>query len=325
MKRILILRTDRLGDMILTLPMVSVIKKYLADARVIFGIREYTKPIVEACPDVDEIVTIDAELSASEIAKVLREVKADVIIVPSPKFKLVLASFLSRIPIRIGTGYRWYSFLFTHKVFEHRKTAEHNEAEYNIRMLEKLGIPIAAYPLPNLVIESEETAKKYAVLHMFTGGSANEWSSEKFKESALNLANTHSLEIHLTGESKHREFLFTVVRELKLLGVSAHIHTELTLIELAKLLEGASLVVAGSTGPGHLAAALGTRTIGLFQLVTPLSKERWGFRGKRVLNIEPATKPKVECPACKECVCMDRITTEQVTQAAQHLLTTYED
>lgn len=308
--------------MILTLPMASVIRKHIPDAKIIFGVREYTRPIVECCPDVDEIVTINPGSSASDIAKRIREVHADALFIPSPNFRLVLAAFLSGTPIRVGTGYRWYSFLFNRKIYDHRMTAQHNEAEYNIRMLRGIGIDSKEYPLPSLEIPkfSNIINNAYAVLHLFTGGSADSWDIRRFREVAHWLSKVKGLDIVLTGENKHREFLLTVADELKPLGIIIHIHTELTLIELAALLKQASVVVAGSTGPGHLAAALGAPTIGLFQLATPLSKERWGFRGMKVINIQPLEAPRQECPTCKECDCMTSITTDQVIHAAKQLL-----
>ena len=309
--------------MILTLPMASVIREHIPDAKIVFAVREYTRPIVECCPDVDEIITINPVSSASDIAKQIREVKPDALFIPSPNFRLVFASFLSRTPIRVGTGYRWYSFLFNRKIYDHRKTAEHNEAVYNIRMLRGIGIDSSEYPFPSLDIPTYKNivSNPYAVLHVFTGGSANSWGIERFKDLANWLSKEKVLDIVLTGENKHREFLLTVADELKPLGIVIHIHTELTLIELAGLLKQASIVIAGSTGPGHLAAALGVPTIGLFQLATALSKERWGFRGKKVINLEPLSPPRQECPACKDCDCMTSITTMQARQAAEQLLT----
>jgi heptosyltransferase-3 len=308
--------------MILTLPMASVIRKHLPETKIVFGVRHYTRPIVESSEDVDLIVTIDPDSSASEIAKVIREVNADALFIPSPRFRIVLAAFLSRTPVRVGTGYRWYSFLFNRKLYDHRKTAEYNEAEYNIRMLQAIGIDSSEYPLPTLAIAAYNNTifNPYAVLHIFTGGSADSWSIEKFKETASWLSREKGFEIVFTGEKKHREFLLTVAHELKPLGIIVHIHTELTLIELAGLLKQASLVVSAATGPGHLAAALGAPTIGLFQLATPLSKERWGFRGEKVTNLEPLNAPRGECPACKACDCMASITTDQVIHAATTLI-----
>src|SRR5581483_2968476 len=82
--------------------------------------------------------------------------------------------------------------------------------------------------------------------------------------------------------------------------------------ELAALLKQASLVVSSSTGPGHLAAALGTPSIGLFPLRRVLSKERWGFRGPRATNLSP--EPLRSCPNCEHCTCMERLTVETVVR-----------
>jgi ADP-heptose:LPS heptosyltransferase len=98
-----------------------------------------------------------------------------------------------------------------------------------------------------------------------------------------------------------------------------HIHTKSNLLELTSVLNGAKLVVSGSTGPGHVAAALGVPTIGLFPAVVPLSKERWGFRGKQNINLSPLTRPKAECPHCKDCICIDEITTAQVIEGIKNL------
>ena len=49
-KNILIVRTDRIGDLILTLPLAGLIKKQYPDARVSFLVREYTKNIVSNHP-----------------------------------------------------------------------------------------------------------------------------------------------------------------------------------------------------------------------------------------------------------------------------------
>ena len=61
-------------------------------------------------------------------------------IIVYPTFQTALIIFLSRIKNRIGTGYRWYSFLFNSKIYEHRKYAEKHELEYNVNLLKAFGI-----------------------------------------------------------------------------------------------------------------------------------------------------------------------------------------
>src|ERR1035441_6476076 len=95
----LIVRTDRLGDVLLTLPMERAIKESLPNARVTFLAREYTQPIVERCPDVDEVI-VARKFRLRELHQLFRQSKADVAFFPAPRFPLALAAWLARIPIR---------------------------------------------------------------------------------------------------------------------------------------------------------------------------------------------------------------------------------
>ena len=324
--KILIVRTDRLGDMLLTLPMASAIKQRIPGAHITMMIREYTLPIVKMCPDVDEILTVDTAWSSFRLAKEMRTTNADVVFLPSPRTKLAFAVLFSGISKRVGTGYRWYSFCFNKKTYDHRKTAEHNEAEYNVRMLSTIGITNATTPLPKLQLSAKnEIAEPYAVLHLLTGGSSPAWNTDGFITIASWLGRAKNLPIVLTGEKKDSEFFFTVTAKMKLEGVNVHIQDQLRLEELASTLRDATCVVAGATGPGHLAAALGTPTVGLFPLATSISKERWGFRGKRVVNIAPSSPVNPECPKCAHCTCISTITIDSVKEALEKAIGRYNE
>ena len=143
LKNILIVRTDRIGDLVLTLPLAGLIKKQYPNSKVSFLVREYTKNIVGNHPFVDEVLVlkeVNGIASLFSNINLIKQKNFDSCIVVYPRFKISLIVFLSRIKNRIGTGYRWYSFLFNQKVFEHRKNAERHELEYNVNLLEKLGI-----------------------------------------------------------------------------------------------------------------------------------------------------------------------------------------
>jgi len=310
--------------MILTLPMATAIKQVDPSHKVVMLARSYTEPLVRLCPDVDEIAIFDEASSAFELAKQLRALKVDAVIIPSPKRKLAMAAMLSGIPIRIGTAYRWYSFCFNKKIHEHRKTAERNEAEYNLRMLTPLGIDADFNTLPSLrqtqLPGNPVSDKDYIVFHTPTGGSAPAWGKEHWLELAEKIKHQYPIPILLTGSSQEREFLLIIAERMKHIGVSVHILPEGSLLELATVLANARLVIAGSTGPGHVAAALGAPTIGLFPLRRVLSKERWGFRGKNVVNLSPEKHLRPQCPECTNCECIDTIASDVVVTAARNLL-----
>ena len=325
--KILIVRTDRLGDVVLTLPMARAIKKALPTAHVTFLAREYTRPIIERCPDVDEIRTINDKPSFWKILRQFR--RCDVAFFPSPRFQLALAAFLARVPKRVGTGYRWYSFLFTSKIYEHRKTAEHHEAEYNLRMLTTIGISSDMAELPTIQLQAPEIESvdqwmiqhlgfanaKFAMLHITSGGSTQPWAVRKFVEVGREIAEKYNMRVVLTGVDADANVISIALASI---GTNRAIpFVGQTILELAALLDRASIVITIGTGPGHLAAALGAPTIGMFPLPLPISKERWGFRGTLVSNLSP--KPISGCPNCKDCTCMERIGSEDVMNAVETL------
>jgi heptosyltransferase-3 len=326
--QILIVRTDRLGDVVLTLPMAGAIKKAFPNAQVTFLASEYTQPIIERCPDVDEVRTINSKTSFWKMVQKFRQ--SNVAFFPSPRFQLALAALLARVPKRIGTGYRWHSFLFTDKIYEHRKTAERHEAEYNLRMLASIGIIADESELPTIKLQTPEIQfvdqwiveqlgipnAKFAVLHITSGGSTQPWPIQKFIDVGRAITEEYGMTIVLTGVDADANIIGIALASI---GVDRAIpFVGQTILALAALLERASIVVTIGTGPGHLAAALGAPTIGIFPLPKAISKERWGFRGPHVINVSP--DPIVGCPNCQNCTCMERIDTENVMNAVKTLL-----
>ncbi len=249
----LIVRTDRLGDVVLTLPMARAIKNALPNAHVTFLASEYTRPIIERCPDVDEIRTINTKTSFWNIIRQFG--KSDAAFFPSPRFQLALAAFLARVPKRIGTGYRWYSFLFSDKIYEHRKTAEHHEAEYNLRMLASVGITADAGELPNIKLQSPEIQfvdqwiveqlgginAKFAVLHITSGGSTQPWPVQKFIEVGRAIVERYGISIVLTGVNADANIIGIALASIgtdRAIPFVGH-----SILELAALLERATIMI----------------------------------------------------------------------------------
>jgi ADP-heptose:LPS heptosyltransferase len=317
--------------------MATAIKQAMPDAHVTFMVRDYTAPLLEIAADVDETVIYDPSVHYREKIKLFKEIKTDTVFFPVAKFDLAFYAKLAYKPKRVGSvgsGYRFYSMLYSHRVYEHRKKGKRHEAEYNVRMLSEIGITAGETPLPRLKLRPQDETRtdenlvslfgkhsqKYIVLHTGSGGSSFEWPRERFVELGKWVAQRLSLPIVLTGLSTERETLLSVSEVMKTEGCHVTHFVDKPLLELAGLLSRAELVVASSTGPGHLAAALGAPTLGLFPLIRPLSRVRWGFRGERVENIQPEMDPKPTCPDCKQCVCLQNIEVGQVAKAAERIM-----
>jgi ADP-heptose:LPS heptosyltransferase len=160
LKRFLIVRTDRIGDVILTLPMAKAVKKQFPDAYIVMLIRRYTTELVEDDQNVDKILFYDDSdrlVPFFQLVASMRAQQFDVVFHTHPRFRLALITWLARIPIRAGTGYRWYSFLFNRKIYEHRKDAKRHELEYNLNLLTTIGCtvdPASVAPILEVKIQS---------------------------------------------------------------------------------------------------------------------------------------------------------------------------
>ncbi len=335
-KNILIVRTDRIGDLILTLPLAGLIKKQYPDSKVTFLVREYTKNIVNNHPFIDEVLVlkeVNGNVSLSDNINLIKQRNFDNCIVVYPRFKISLIIFLSRINNRIGTGYRWYSFLFNKKVYEHRKNAERHELEYNVNLLEKLGIKnnIAesnvSYDLKVdessfknitkiLVDEKIDEQKPIIIVHPGSGGSSIDLPVNKFAD-LVKMLDADNYQIILTGNKNEIE----LCEKIKSTAKAKNLAGRFNLDELTALISKSVMFISNSTGPIHIAAALGKYTVGFYPKIISCSKERWGPYTNKKLVYEP----QIDCKNCtrEQCEklnCMDSIDISKVYNDMKNVL-----
>ncbi len=309
-KNLLIVRTDRIGDVILSLPLASIIKKHLPNCKITFLVRQYTKALVENHPFIDNIILLEEKNGkiplTSNIKKISRY-KFDSAVIVYPTFITALIIFLSRINNRIGTGYRWYSFLFNQKIYEHRKYAEKHELEYNVNLLTKFGIKEDVNPdnisfnlkpnseslknIEKILSESEiNTNEPIIIIHPGSGGSSVDLPLEKFKLLTEKIADELTGNIILTGSSSEKELCENLRVKPGILNLAG----KLNLSGVIALISRCSIFIANSTGPIHIAAALDKYTIGFYPRIPACSEQRWGpYTNKKVIF-----SPKIECSNC---------------------------
>ena len=96
-KNILIVRTDRIGDLVLTLPLAGLIKKHYPNSKISFLVRDYTKSIVNNHPFIDEVIVlkeVDGKTSLFDNLNIIKAKKFDTCIVVHPTFVLALIDIL---------------------------------------------------------------------------------------------------------------------------------------------------------------------------------------------------------------------------------------
>lgn len=327
-RNILIVRTDRIGDVVLSLPLARIIKEHYPKAKVTFLVRAYTKALVENNYFIDEVIILKEESTKILIAENIKQLKKknfDTAIIVYPTFKIALITFLSEIKYRVGSGYRLYSFLFNKKVYEHRKDAVKHELEYNLSLLSQLGINHIGGTnnvsfdldvnksslnkveslLGSLGINNKE---KFVIIHPGSGGSAVDLPVEKFIE-LVKMLSDKKIKIVLTGSENEKE----ICNQLVLNELTFNLAGELNLEELIALISKCSLLIANSTGPIHIAAALDKYTFGFYPKVKVCSAKRWGPYTEKKFIYEP----EIECnncsvEQCAELNCMNSINVVRV-------------
>ena len=337
-RHILIVRTDRIGDVVLSLPMVSALRAWDSALSITFLVRTYTRELVAGEPGITDVLNFDiggVPKPFWTLVGELRRARFDAAVVASPTLRTALAVRCAGIRLRVGTGYRWYSFLFNRRVYEHRKTALKHEAEFNVSLLGALGVPVPPSPRPVLTIpdaareaaSAVRRAKGFAptdrlvILHPGSGGSARDWSAENFGRLARRLVEAGAA-VLVTGGRGEEPLVTRVCAAAQMpLGTSVG---ELDLMTLAALLQSASLFVSNSTGPLHIASAVGTPVIAFYPPIIQCSPRRWGplAEHKIVFEADAGRCPRCHGTPCQGDDCMEQITVEEVTKAARSLLGT---
>jgi ADP-heptose:LPS heptosyltransferase len=310
--RILIVRTDRIGDVILSTPVIRNLRRAFPEAHLAFLVSPGSREVVEGHPDLDEILVDDAEGAHRggggfiELRGTIREKRFDAAVVLHPTLRLAMLAALAGIPLRVGTGYRAYSALFNRRLREHRRRGPKHELQYNLSLLEPLGIrPVELAPrvclapgdraVAERVLEARGLSRRpFIIIHPGSGGSARDWPLGYFAQLADRIQRDLGVRVLVTGGEQEvglvgRMVDLTETRPAVVVG-------ETTLKQLGALMERAELFVSNSTGPMHLAAAVGTRVLAFFPTLFGCRARRWGPWGEGHIVMEP---PVPECPRCE--------------------------
>lgn len=333
-QKILLARTDRLGDVILSTPAAAALKKKMPGAHITFLARSYTAEILRCHPHVDDIIEIDGAAiggNMRRLTRALREKKIGIAIMLYPRPQLAWAIWRSGIPQRIGAGFRWYSFLFNCRVFEHRKTAARHEAEYNLRLLEPLGISKAEVEFHFTLAPAERqriatklnelgVGDRPIILHAGSGGSARDWPPEYFARLADLIQQELGAQVILTGAENEAELIHGIQRQTVTKPIS--LDGRLNLTELAVLCQRAAVFVGNSTGPLHLAVMVGTPAVAFYPPILACRPERWGPYGRRS---DVLMSQQTECARCRRsrsrvCDCMRAIPVQAALQKIREKL-----
>lgn len=324
-KRIIVSRTDSIGDVILTLPICQWIKDNFKDTSIVFLGKSYTKPVIDCFSAVDEFVDWDAfnDIPKSDKKIRFREINADVIIHVFPNKEIAALAKTLKVPVRVGTSHRMYHLITcTHRIDFTRKRSDKHESQLNFELLRPFGLKqlptieevnilakVFSAPKVEVPAEIQDFVKEgdYYILHPKSQGSAKEWPLDKYVQLSEKLMEKGK-KVVFTGTEPEGVMFRNDLPENQLLLDSSG---KLTLEQLIVLIAGATGLVACSTGPLHIAGILNKRAIGIFSPRKPIHPGRWmplGEQSKTMVFDE-------DCANCKkgqDCNCLEKISVDKV-------------
>lgn len=281
---ILISRTDSIGDVILTLPIAHALRARFPNAHISFLGKSYTRPVIERCSNIDEFVDLSDYIKPDWSSGAQRP---DCVIHVFPDKRIARATKRLGVPIRIGTTNRIYHWWYCNRLVPlSRKNSELHETQLNMKLLAPLGINDVPTldamngwaglnrkkALPPRIASLLVPNRFHLILHPKSQGSAREWRLEHFVELVHQLP-ADGFQIFVSGTAPERALLEPMLQAVgdRVIDITG----KMSLDEFITFIGACDGLVANSTGPLHIAAALGKTAIGIYPPMRPIHPGRW--------------------------------------------------
>jgi heptosyltransferase-2 len=290
-RRVLVVRPDRIGDVVLSTPLVRALRKRWPDAYLAELVRPYAAPVLEGNPRIDEVILDDPDGADAGPAGFWRQVAAlrrrrfDTALMLLPSARHAWMTFLAGIPGRWGSSRKAYHRLTGVRVVTRSYTPLRHEADYCLDLARTIGAPDDGLGVEVFVNEEEKRTAAAMLgpgplvgIHPGWGGSAPNWTVERYVELAGNLLVSRSdVRIVLTGSAPeaHLAEHFSPLPDARVVNLMGATRLRETMAVIANL----AVLVSASTGTMHLAAALAVPTVSLFCPLDSCSPVLWGPLG----------------------------------------------
>jgi len=345
-KRILCVRLDSIGDVLMTTPAIRAVKASGIDREITLLTSPAGASVASLIPCVDEVVVYDAPwlkatnvrvTSAPDHAMIamLRARQFDAAIIftvfSQSALPAALACFLADIPLRLAHSRENPYQLLTTWVPEPEPAAGiRHEVERQLSLVDRIGCRVADTRLQLSVPEQARADirsllcelgvrdnEPWFVLHPGASAASRRYPPDRFAIAARAVADAQGGHVLVTGDGNESTLIDQVCAQIG--DAAIGLAGKLDLASLAALIEASPLLITNNTGPAHIAAAVGTPVVDLYALTNP-QHTPWQVPS-RVLSHD------VPCRNCFKSVCpqghndcLRRIAPFEVARAALDLL-----
>ena len=293
-KKIIIARTDKIGDLILSIPSFFMLRKMYPDAEITLLVRDYNYNIVKNLPYINRVVQID-RYRRKELLEKIKYFNADVFIaLYVDNFVMELAK-ASKAKVKIGPLSKLKSFFtFNRGVLQKRSKSIKHEVEYNLDLIKKLDKKLFENKfeintqifLDKSNLEAAEKffkdnciGDKVLVVNPFMGGSAKNITDKQYADILREVIDrVEEVDIivtaHISDEERGLKLLEEIGKDKVYLFANGG-----ELLNIGAIIDRAKVYFGGSTGPTHIAGSLQKSIVALYPKKATQSLVRWGVFG----------------------------------------------
>ncbi|MDP3803953.1 MAG: lipopolysaccharide heptosyltransferase II [Candidatus Omnitrophota bacterium] len=339
MNRILVVRLDRIGDVLLSTPVIKNLRDAYPDSYIAFMVRPYARSIVQGNPYLNDVIVYDKKgeekslLGNLKFIYYLKQKRFNAAIILHPTNRTHMITFLAGIPSRVGYDKKW-GFLLTKRIPHTKQFGLKHEIDYTLDILRYIAIE----PKDRMLYMPLDRASERKVQDIFNengirdsdfciainpGAScaSKRWPVMNFARTADSLAKTYNAKIIIIASVQDKIFADEAASVMSKPCVNLAGKTGIG--DVVSVLGRVKLFISNDSGPVHIACAVGTPVISIFgRSDRGLSPERWGPSGA----CDIALHKYVGCDVClahncrRGFKCLEAITVEDVLAAADKIL-----
>ncbi|MBF0532328.1 MAG: glycosyltransferase family 9 protein [Candidatus Omnitrophica bacterium] len=294
-KNILIIRTDRIGDVVLTTPVFKILRENFPGAKITALLSAQTKDLVAGNPDIDAVMVDDRKnehqgfFGFIKLIRQIRSRKFDLALVYHTKRRTNALGCLAGIPRRVGFRDRKWGFLLNDPVKDERYLGKKHETEYCLDILRHLGLQISE-PETFVPIQSDGeewaqailrqkhlTPDRLIAIHPDASDPAKCWPIENFVKLIDGLARETGADFLIVGSGRASASAAYILERFgqkwpRILDLTG----QTNLRQLTAVLKHCRMLVSNDSGPVHIADAIGTPVVSIFTRNQPgINPERW--------------------------------------------------
>jgi heptosyltransferase-1 len=325
--KVLLVRLRRIGDVVMTTPAITALRKALPSAHISYVIETPYRELIEGNPHVDKVIVLPRPMGKKRFmntVRLLRKERFDVAIDFHGGPTASLITFLSGARQKIGYRIKYKSFAYDISLPRSLESSLNHSVENHIRLVQAMGIEVPEPP-PLLLPEPSESDKKkihaflsdnhlqdskVVVIHVGAGNEFRWWGIDNWASLVSSLVKHQGAKIVLIGASEdeknadqilsgHPESVFSQVGRLNLK-------------ELKEMIAKATLYIGPDSGPMHIAASTPTPIVALFGPNLSAYNAPWQTKATII-------EKELDCRPCdqRNCIsgdfrCMRRITAKEI-------------